>query len=49
MLFHNYTESGKNTRRFKLVLYKNGPGPGNTIVGPGYIKVLYNPVGLVVN
>jgi len=49
MLFHNYTESGKKTRRFKLVLYKNGPGPGNTIVGPGYIKVWYNPVGLVVN
>jgi hypothetical protein len=37
---------GKVSRRYKLVLYKNGPGPGNHIVGPGFIKVWYYPAKL---
>jgi hypothetical protein len=40
---------GKVSRRYKLVLYKNGPGPGNQVVGPGFIKVWYYPKALQTN
>jgi hypothetical protein len=39
----------KVSRRYKLILYKNGPGPGNQVVGPGFIKIWYYPAVLQTN
>jgi hypothetical protein len=48
-VYHETQVNGKESRRFKLVLYKNGPGPGNQYVGPGFIKVWYYPSKLPTN
>ncbi len=49
VIYYKTTVGAAVTKRYKLVLYKNGPGPGNQRVGPGYIKVWYYPQALIVN
>lgn len=48
-IYYKTSVSGPVTKRYKLVLYKNSPGPGNQRVGPGVIKVWFYPQVMVSN